>query len=1531
MAEQDWAGTVGKQLTRRFGKEAGPLAPAYLSSLAQADRTTPDREAMLAAHLFELARKLPKVGRVIRICADPSAPSRIEIIHPDRPFLLASVGMALAAWGCEVARVAHPVLRVRRDGRGQLKSLGDEAGSSESWMQFVLKDPLDETQCADLHARIAEILQSVDAVVGDWFAMRQKVFAAAARQSDSESKTFLEWIEDGHFTLLGAGRFALKNGRLVPAGKGLGLLTKGAHHQFDAKALAAGVKAPGLFVTKADRRSPVHRPVLMDLIGVPAGEGRIDLFLGLMTADVYSASVASLPWARRKAEAVLKHFGFDPLSHNGRLLANILETLPRDALFQSEGIDLVHLARGILELQNRSRVALFLLPDAFKRSVTALVYVPREVYDTHLRLTLQTLIEAAAGGSVISSAVLVNEQPLARLHLVVTHPGVLPPIDGRALEERLARAARGWSEELGEALVSVLGEAEGRRRAARYAKSFPAAYREATPPASALADIGRAEALLAGADIVAALEEHSDRLLFKLARAEKMIPLSLVLPRLENLGFTGLSEHPFRLSISNGLPIWLHVFEVESTGSFSKELSAHVVEAFLAVWRGEAEDDSFNRLVVRAGLSWREAALLRALARYLIQAGSPVSLAYMSRVLESHPQATALLVALFKAQHDPALKKAETGPLEKRLSAYLDTVINADEDRILKRFLNLIGATLRTSYFTPSPVMSFKFKSTDIEGLPDPKPWAEIWVHGPRVEGIHLRGGPVARGGIRWSDRPEDFRTEILGLMKAQTVKNTVIVPVGAKGGFVVRKPPIQGGREAFLAEGIACYKLFIAALLDLTDNLVRGRIVPPKGLVRRDGDDPYLVVAADKGTASFSDIANALSLERSFWLGDAFASGGSKGYDHKGMGITAKGAWISVRRHFRELGIDPEKEVIRAVGVGDMSGDVFGNGLLRSKTVKLVGAFDHRHIFIDPDPDPKKSFQERQRLFNLPRSSWADYDSRLISKGGGVIDRQAKSVKLSSEAQALLGVKAASPAPSDIIKALLKLPVDLIWFGGIGTYVKARSQSNADAGDRASDSVRVDAEDLRARVIGEGANLGVTQAGRVAFALAGGRINTDAIDNSAGVDTSDHEVNIKILLDGLVASGRIRPGERDRLLVGMTHDVAELVLRDNRLQTLSLSLSEAMGPELLDSQARLIRHLEKLGRLNRKLAGLPGDEDIAERQAEGKGLTRPEMAELLAHGKIWMKDEVLASTLPDNRALEAELLGCFPPVLSRRFADAIFKHPLKREILATHVVNSLINRLGPTFAVQMMERTGASALDAATAYLVVRDGFDMRGLWDEVMGNESIPAQAQYAMLAETNRLVERVASGLLRTGTALDLGASLKRLGSVAEALKPQLAGLLDEEARKPVEERVQGFIAKGAPEALARRVANLILMAAVSDVAAAAEIAKRKPEAVAKAYFAVGARFSLGIFRRVAESLTGGSHWQRLARYAVIEELHQCQRDLAVAALRSGGLAQWLKANPVSVARIDQLVTELKALGEPELAALAILARQLRSALS
>lgn len=1513
---------------RAQGKQRGQTGPAFRafsSGLAEADRLDAKAEAALFALLYGLAKPpLTEQGR-LRISPSPQGGALIEIIHPDRPFLLASVGMALTEMGLSPARVAHPVLKARRDAKGRLIAAGGKEGQPESWMQFLLKDPLDDKQAELAALRVAQVLADLRLVVDDWFKMRKAVFAVAASQSDPEAKSFLEWIEDGHFTLMGHGRFAVKKGRLVQSVKGLGLFSLPGRDYVDAQALAVGAGVSSLFIAKADKRSTVHRKALLDLVGVPDGQGGLDLFLGLFAADAYASETGHLPWVRRKCESLRAHFAFDPLSHNGRLLANIIETLPRDILFHCETPALIRLVQGVLELQDRSRVALFLLHDRFNRFMEALVYAPREGYDTSLRLKFRQEIENAFQGQTISEAVLLNDSPLARFHLIVKRQAGGKMMSEAALERRLVKAARGWEDDLAQSLAAKFGERDGRLRFLRCAKAFPASYREAESPKAAVADSMRMQALLDGADVAAAFEEQGGRLRFKLMRLGGMVPLSEVLPRLENLGFAVLSETPHRLSPAGAGDVWLHVFDLAGDGKIPPR---KLEEAFLAVWRKECEDDAFNRLVGLAGLSWREAALLRALARYLLQAAIPFSLAYMAEVLVRHPQAAGDLVALFDARHKPA-SKSDGRQIEERILAYLDGVANADEDRILKRFVNLILAVLRSDYHKGGSVMAFKIRSAEIDGLPEPKPWAEIWVHGPSVEGVHLRGGPVARGGIRWSDRPEDFRTEILGLMKAQTVKNTVIVPVGAKGGFVVRQPPKEGGREAFLQEGVACYKRFISALLGLTDNLKDGRVVAPKGIVRRDGDDPYLVVAADKGTASFSDIANALSQERGFWLGDAFASGGSKGYDHKGMGVTAKGAWVSVRRHFSELGLDPEKDNIRALGVGDMSGDVFGNGLLRSKSVKLVAAFDHRHVFIDPDPDPALSFNERQRLFNLARSSWADYDAKRISKGGGVFDRALKSAPLSREAQAMLGVKAASLPPAELIKALLSMPVDLIWFGGIGTYVKASGESHAQAGDRANDAVRLDACDLKAKVIGEGANLALTQAARTEFAKAGGRVNTDAIDNSAGVDTSDHEVNIKILLNGLVAKRQLTMARRDRLLKDLTGEVERLVLRDNELQNLSLSLAQHQGVDLLDGQIHLMRHLEKLGRLDRKLAGLPSETELAERLATARPLLRPELAQLMAYAKIWLKDEILKSPLADDKALAGEALGCFPKRLAAGYAKPILAHPLKRELLATHIVNSLINRLGPTFPIQMIERTGAPAWRTAAAYLAVRDGLDLRPLWDEAISRPNIAAKAQYALLLEINRLVERMACGLLGKEAALSVGESAGRLKAAAAALKPHLASLLDAETKAPIDERCRQFQALGAPADLARKTADLILLASVEDIQTVSRQAKKPLLAVAKTYFAVGQRFGLNGLKRMAENLNGGSHWQRLARFAVIEELHQCQRELAAGVVAHGGMEGWLAAKAAGVARIDQLLGEIRAVDKAELAALALAARRLRTA--
>ncbi|HEX6828171.1 MAG TPA: NAD-glutamate dehydrogenase, partial [Burkholderiales bacterium] len=1146
-----------------------------------------------------------------------------------------------------------------------------------------------------------------------------------------------------------------------------------------------------------------------------------------------------------------------------------------------------------------------------------------------------------------------SESVLARILITVRgRPGAMPRQDVRAVEARLVAAARRWQDDLQEALLERFGEERGLALLARYAGAFPAAYRDDTPARGAVYDIGQLDALAGDGGLQVLLyrlpEAQPGALRFKLFQREGAIPLSASLPMLEHMGVKVQDERSYRVNAEGVAPAWIHDFGMLYEGGADLDLGAvreKFEDAFLRVWRGEAESDDFNRLVLRAGLGWREVAVLRAYGKYLRQAAFTFSQAYMEQALAVNPSIARALVELFLARFDPARGAGRSESLARlgaQIEAALEAVESLDEDRILRRYLALIRGTLRSNFFQRGaggefkPYLAFKLDSARLPGLPEPRPMFEIFVCSPRMEGVHLRGGKVARGGIRWSDRMEDFRTEVLGLMKAQMVKNAVIVPVGSKGGFVVKAPPAE--REALQREGIACYSTLLRGMLDLTDNLVSGQVAPPPDVVRHDADDPYLVVAADKGTASFSDIANGISREYGFWLGDAFASGGSAGYDHKKMGITARGAWESARRHFRELGVDIQATDFTVAGIGDMSGDVFGNGMLLSRHIRLIGAFDHRHIFLDPDPDPETSFRERQRLFAAPRSSWADYDAKLISKGGGVWPRSAKSVALAPEARRALGVEAESLSPADLVRALLKAPVDLLYNGGVGTYVKASDETHADVGDRGNDAVRVDAPELHCKVVVEGGNLGFTQRGRIEYALAGGRINTDAIDNSGGVDTSDHEVNIKILLDAVVAEGELTGKQRDALLAEMTGEVQELVLRDNYFQNQSLFLGGALGKTLLDGQARFIRFLERTGRLNRALEVLPDDETIAARAQAGSGLTCPERAVLLACGKIWLYDQLLDSDVPEDAYIGSALQRYFPRALRERYARHMERHPLRREIIATYVVNSMVNRVGPTFAHRLQEESGATPVQVVRAYVAARQVYDLAGFWSAVQALDGrVPAAVQADLLIEAGRLVYRGTLWFLGRGAVLaDIGAAVARFGAGERAVAAGVEGWLGERERSALESRVAALTGVGVPGDLARRAASLDALYAALDIVAIGGEAAWPVEGVAAVYFGVSSRLDLPWLRAQIGRLPVDTHWQARARAALRDELAGLQRRIAASVLSLGPatsapgalLGAWEKGAAGGLERVRQVFAELQAGSAPELAMLSVALRELRA---
>jgi glutamate dehydrogenase len=1559
-------------------------------------RSTPDQLYAAALAIWQFGgQRSPHTARVrvyhptLEQYGWQSNHTVVEIVNDDMPFLVDSVTAEMNRQGLTVHLVIHPVVRVRRDETGRMAELFEPADApagavSESFMHIEVDEVTAPDYLDNIRRSIESVLTDVRAAVEDWRPVRVRLQAAiadatrpglpAAEEEVREIEAFLRWLDDDNFTFLGYRQYRFAGDgdeatlSLEP-GSGLGVLRDESFLVFaglrnypnlppDVRDFL--LKPRLLMVTKSNRRATVHRPALMDAIFVKIfdDDGRLTgehLFVGLFTSVAYSRSTREIPLLRRKVERVLARSGFDPRSHDGKALAHILETFPRDELIQTGDDELHDIAIGILHLQERQRTALFVRRDPFERFVSCLVFVPRDRYDTDLRRRIQAILERSFNGACGAFFTQLAESVLARVQFVIeTTPGQIPDYDPNLIEDQLVEASRAWSDQLQDALIDARGEEQGLLLHRRYAGAFAVSYRERFSAEIAVFDIDHIENVLRsgrlGLNLYRPIEAAEHELFLKLYSDGKPVALSDVLPMLEHMGVKVLAEAgPFEVHIAGRTEsVHIHDFAMQTRNGTTVDLGAVKAEfegAFLRVWEGRMEDDGFNRLVLRAGLGWREVTLLRALAKYLRQARIAFSQDYMDDTLAGHAGITRQIVRLFLTLHDPkgpVDREAAAAPLLAGIERALDDVANLDEDRILRRFLNLVSATLRTNYFqpaadgTPKSYVSLKLDSRAIDDLPLPRPWVEVWVYSPRVEAIHLRGGRVARGGIRWSDRREDFRTEVLGLMKAQMVKNAVIVPVGSKGGFVVKHlPPAEAGREAQMAEVVECYKTLMRGLLDLTDNLqADGTVVPPRDVVRRDADDPYLVVAADKGTATFSDIANSVSRDYGFWLDDAFASGGSQGYDHKKMGITARGAWESVKRHFRELGVDTQSQTFTVVGVGDMSGDVFGNGMLLSRHIRLVGAFDHRHIFCDPDPDAETGWQERRRLFDLPRSSWADYDVTKISPGGGVFDRKVKSITLTPQIKARFGIARDKLTPAELMQIMLKAEVDLLWFGGIGTYVKSAEESHAEAGDKTNDVLRINGGELRAKVVGEGANLAMTQRGRIEYALTGGRLNTDFIDNSAGVDTSDHEVNIKILLGDVLGRGDMTMKQRDLLLATMTDEVADLVLSDNYLQTEALSIAERSGGDLLESQSRFMRVLERSGHLNRAIEFLPDDEELGGRRSKGQGLTRPELAVLLAYSKITLYQDLLASDVLDDPKLIDDLVKYFPKPLRRDFHEAIERHRLRREIIGTYTTNSMVNRVGPTFVLDMMEKTGMGPGDVARGYTVAREAFALRSLWAGIEGlDNQVPAATQYDMFQETQRLMNRAVAWLLINGHhPLDLTAEAEIYTPGVEALAANLDGVLHEEERAALDERANGWVRQGVPEYLARRVASLPVLAAALDLSRIARQIGYEVPAVASVYFAAGDRFGIEWLRRQAARIKSENHWQRQAVTAIIDDLFAHQTDLSVRVLRDGAnpvraIDDWAASRPGPVERIGQLLQELHSVPRLDLAMLAVANRQLR----
>ncbi len=1525
----------------------------------------------------------------------------IEIVTDDMPFLVDSITMALVGQHRGIHLVIHPQIMVGRDVTGQMRETcdgedvegdDDQRRIRESWMHIEIDKDTDPKELERLEQVLLDVLRDVREVVEDWTKMHTQAMRIVEDLTDNppplpadevdETKALLEWLADDHFTFLGYREYVLQTEdgadilRAV-AGTGLGILRADQDLARTSAKLPPAVSAKArekelLIITKANSRATVHRPVYLDYIGIKVfgpdgqvvGERR---FLGLFSSAAYTESLARIPVLRQKMTGVLDLAGYTPDSHSGKALLDILETYPRDELFQTPVSELLPVAESVLHLRERRQLRFFTRSDPYRRYLSCLVYLPRDRYTTKVREKMQEILARTLGGDQVDFTARVSESVLARLHFVVRarHGEMLRDYDEQGLERELAQAAHSWSDDLETAMLEQFGEERAANLLRRYGDAFPEAYKEDFSARVAVADVRRLEEIgdqPVGLSLYSPVGAGADQMRFKVYREESPLSLSQVLPVLTALGTEVIDERPYalrRLSRSadtakQASRAWIYDFGLRYSGSVRDGARELFQDAFMAVWSGRAESDGFSALVLRAGLDWRQVSILRAYAKYFRQGGSTFGQDYLEQALVANMDIAQLLVSLFEARFRPNddamdVRAEQCEQIEDKIVAALDDVASLDQDRILRGYLAVIKATLRTNYYQrdadgrPKVYTSFKLEPREVPDLPEPRPMFEIFVYSPRVEGVHLRFGPVARGGLRWSDRRDDFRTEVLGLVKAQMVKNAVIVPVGSKGGFYCKQlPDIGADREAWLTEGVACYKTLICGLLDLTDNLVSGETVPPPDVVRHDGDDAYLVVAADKGTATFSDIANGVARDYGFWLDDAFASGGSAGYDHKAMGITARGAWESVRRHFRERGIDCQHEDFTCVGIGDMSGDVFGNGMLLSEHTRLVAAFDHRHIFVDPDPDPAASYVERRRLFDLPRSSWADYDRSLISAGGGVFPRTQKSIPVSPEIRTALGIDSSveTMTPNEVMEATLLAPVDLLWNGGIGTYVKASTESNSDVGDRSNDAIRVDGGDLRARAVGEGGNLGLTQLGRIEYALAGGKINTDAIDNSAGVDTSDHEVNIKILLGQVIQSGDMTMKQRNELLASMTDEVGQLVLADNYGQNLAMANSVSQAVPLMHVHEDWIRRLEKQGLLDPALEFLPTHKQFQDRIANGIGLTAPELAVLLAYTKIVLERVLLDSDLPDDPFLHDRLYRYFPTPMRERFRIQMDQHPLRREIIVTQVVNELINAAGITFYHRLSQETGASEVDLVRAHLVCSEVYGTHDLLTEIAAlDNQIDAKVQTEMRLAVRTLVERATRWLVTNRRPpLDSQGTVDFFGDQVRIVMTAMPDVMTGVVVDAFEHTRDRLLKSGVPVELAVKIAVLPPAYPLMSVV---EISRQRdidPVEVARLHSALAKKLGLGEFLDKVVALPRDDRWRTMARAALRDDVyavHAALTDQIISRSTGNGtirerLAEWIADQGAALEKAVSTLREISS-EDAELARLSVGLRVIRSLLT
>lgn len=1499
----------------------------------------------------------------------------VEVVSTDRAFLVDSIAMELNRRGLTIHSVVAESLFCERDSSGRLQHIHlvheGAAGEKEAFIHVEIDRQSDEAVLADIVESLGAILSELDCAVNDFPAMMNKthaladMFAQRAKGeivSVQEIKAFLHWLTDNHFTFL-----AIREYQAVEQGgwlfmeaqpeHDLGIVKTTAH--IDLMELDGGpVSCPGksLLFTKSGSRSRLHRPVYMDFVAVRRfgpdgsllGEARI---LGLFTSRVFNNSPRDFPLVGQKIKAILQGSGLEPVSHDGKRLVQILETFPREELFQTPTDELLKTAVGVLHIQERRRLKMFMRKSQYGRFVTCLIYAPREGYTTALRKRFQQVLTEYLDVQDLEFNTLFTESTHARLYIVMRVGNMGEwTFSLKEIEERLVDLARSWTDRLSESLIEYFGEERSSVLYTRYVDAFSYAYREEFSTRTAVADVDHLETLSDQRDLAVsiyrALNEDMDAMRFKIFRSRSAIAFSDVLPMLENLGLRVLGGHPYTVEPKNLDKVWIYDFNVRYSGGHMIELDkvkSNFQEAFDRIWHGNAENDSFNRLTLAVGLNWREVALLRAFAQYFRQIRFPFSQMYIKDALVDHPDIARSFIDLFNTRFNPLIERDDLmeAALVANIKELLEKVASLDQDRILRRYLDVILATLRTNFYqsdskgNAKDYIAFKVNPHLIPDIPKPLPQFEIFVYSPRVEGVHLRGGKVARGGIRWSDRREDFRTEVLGLVKAQQVKNAVIVPVGAKGGFIPKLMPRTDNRDVIMEEGISCYKTFIRGLLDITDNIVEGKVVPPAQVVRLDEDDPYLVVAADKGTATFSDIANSVAAEYGFWLGDAFASGGSAGYDHKKMGITAKGAWVSVQRHFRELGIDVQTAPITVIGIGDMSGDVFGNGLLRSHSVKLIAAFDHRHIFVDPTPDPTVSFAERARLFTLPRSSWGDYNPTLISEGGGIFPRSAKSITLTLAMQKCFGLTATKMTPMEFMSALLRCPVDLLWNGGIGTYIKSSRETHADVGDKANDGLRVNGCDVQARVIAEGGNLGMTQLGRIEYGLKGGLSNTDFIDNSGGVDCSDHEVNIKILINDVVASGDLTLKHRNQMLVEMTDAVGELVLLNNYRQAQCISLARAESVYRMGEYKRYIHSLVTSGKLDRELEFIPGEEELHDRLVSGKGIVRPELATLLSYTKAILKDQLAHSNLQDDPYIRKEMERAFPDALVKRYPEALLRHKLLPQIVATQVANNIVNYMGITFVHRMVDAAGSPSSDIARAFIAARDVFDLESWWHEIETLDAhVPAEDQLDMMRQLVRLMRRATRWFLRNHRCgMNVEDVVKRFRPGVRDIAAGMPAMLCGSRRQVWEERHANLLQKGVPDALATYIAGVDSMLPALAIIQAAELTKRGVQEAGTVYFAIGNMLDLYWMYEEINGLKIENHWQALAREAYRDDLDWQQRTLTVGVLNANYegavdnmLEQWGSHHGDMIARWRRIVSEIRAMDTREFAMYGVALREL-----